>query len=68
MNTSERYTVVDVLKGICVIFAIITHYEWSDNQRLLGLFPYTIDMAVPIFMIISGYIMSNSYIKKHYTI
>lgn len=61
---TDRETVVDVLKGISVIFVIITHYNWSEKQRLIGLFPFFVDMAVPIFMIISGYVFTKSYIKK----
>ena len=60
----DRQTVLDVIKGICIIFVVITHYGWDEKQRLVGLFPYIIDMAVPIFMIISGYVFSNSYLKK----
>lgn len=60
----DRQTVLDLLKGICIIFVIITHYSWNHEQRLIGLFPYFIDMAVPIFMIISGYVFSISYTKK----
>lgn len=66
-SQTDRYPVLDVLKGICIIFVIITHYGWGENQRLYGLFPYTIDMAVPVFMIISGYVFANAYIKKGIT-
>lgn len=64
ISKSDRQTILDILKGICIIFVIVTHYDWSDKQRLLGLFPYIIDMAVPIFMIISGYVFSASYLRK----
>lgn len=64
---TERQTVIDVLKGICIIFVIIAHCGWNERQRLLGLFPYIIDMAVPVFMIVSGYVFSNSYINKGIT-
>lgn len=66
-NQPDRLTILDVLKGICVIFVIITHYHWDDTQRLYGLFPFTIDMAVPVFMIITGFLLSNSYINKGIT-
>ena len=62
--TTDRQTVIDVLKGISVIFVIITHYSWSEKQRMIGLFPFCVDMAVPIFMIVSGYVFTNSYLKK----
>lgn len=66
-NNTSRKPVLDILKGLCIIMIIITHYGWSEKTRLCGLFPYTVDMAVPVFMIISGYVFSNSYIKKGIT-
>ena len=60
----ERNHFIDALKGICILFVIITHFSWSDEERLKFLFPFWIDMAVPIFMIISGYVYAISY-KKH---
>lgn len=56
-----RKAVLDILKGICIIFVVISHCDWNEKQQLLFLFPYTIDMAVPIFIIISGYVYSCSY-------
>ncbi len=60
----ERFHNLDFLKGLCVLFVIITHFSWKDEQRLYFLFPFWVDMAVPIFMILSGYVHSLSY-KKH---
>lgn len=57
----KRNRMVDILKGICIVFVIVTHFEWQGNVRMLPFFPYLIDMAVPIFMIISGYVYSISY-------
>ncbi len=57
----NRNRTADVLKGLCIIFIIITHYGWSDEQQLRYLFPFIIDMAVPILMIISGYVYTASY-------
>lgn len=36
-------------------------------QRLTMLFPFWVDMAVPVFMIISGYLYSLSYQKSGYS-
>lgn len=63
----NRNSFIDVLKGICIIFIVITHFSWSDGERLTFLFPFWIDMAVPIFMIISGYVYSVSYTRKNIT-
>ena len=60
----ERNSSLDLFKGICIIFVIITHYQWADRERLSLLFPFWIDMAVPIFMIISGYLYAKSF-ERH---
>jgi len=52
---------IDILKIICMCFIIITHCNWSDDQRKLLLFPFWIDMAVPMLMIITGYNYYNSF-------
>lgn len=62
-NRVDRNHTIDFLKGICIIFVIITHYGWTDEECLRYLFPFWIDMAVPFFMAISGYVYSKSYIK-----
>lgn len=59
-----RNSSIDVVKGICILFVIITHYSWSSGDRLSLLFPYWIDMAVPIFMIISGYVTAQSMVRN----
>ncbi len=64
MNKVERNHTIDVLKGVCIIFVIITHCNFSDAQRSWLLFPFWIDMAVPIFMFLSGYLWALSY-KNH---
>lgn len=57
----SRLTHLDVYKGICILFIIFTHFDWSEQERLRLLFPFWIEMAVPIFMVISGYVYSMSY-------
>ncbi len=61
MEKNERIHLLDLIKGILIIFIIITHYNWTVEQRRMMLFPYWIDMAVPVFMIISGYVYALSY-------
>ena len=63
-ENKQRLYCIDILKGICSIFVIITHYNWQETERLKFLFPFWIDMAVPVFMIISGYLYAKSYKKK----
>lgn len=46
---------IDVVKGICIIFVILHHsdinYIYSEK---LG-FPFWVEMAVPVFILINGY-------------
>lgn len=63
-NKDGRNHFLDVLKGICIIFIVITHFAWQEEERLQFLFPFWIDMAVPVFMIISGYVYAFSYRKN----
>lgn len=60
----QRNYKIDTIKGICVLFILVTHFNWNDNQRDLLLFPFWIEMAVPIFMIITGYVYSMSFDKN----
>ena len=61
---NERSKNLDYLKALCIIFVITVHFEWSSVQKLQYLFPYWIDMAVPFFMLISGYVNTASCIKR----
>lgn len=62
--TIKRNKQLDIIKGICIIFVIVTHFAWTTNERLKYGFPFWIDMAVPIFMVITGYVSAASYEKK----
>lgn len=61
----ERDHFLDVAKGIAILMVIITHFSWEDEERLRYLFPFWVSMAVPIFMVISGYVSTASYEKKN---
>lgn len=64
-NNVRRDCELDTIKGVCIVFVIITHAQWSAEERLRYFFPYWIDMAVPIFMIISGYVNSVSFQRRN---
>ena len=65
MEKEKRIHSIDFLKGLFVIFIIITHNNISDDARLNFLFPFWIKMAVPGFMILSGYVMYKSFKTKN---
>ena len=64
MNSSRNNT-LDILKGIAIISIIITHFAWTASQRMNIVFPYYINMAVPIFMFVSGYVGALSLERNH---
>ena len=59
--SNNRNTTVDFLKGVSTLMVLITHYAWIEEKRACFMFPYLIDMAVPVFMIVSGYVGVLSY-------
>lgn len=59
----QRSGFLDMLKMVCVIMIVITHVSWSNSERNSFVFPFIIDMAVPIFMIISGYLRAKKIEK-----
>lgn len=68
MNGKNLYNrTIDSIKGLAIIFVLITHYEWTSGQRKFFLFPFVINMAIPVFMIITGYVYSMSMQRKNIT-
>ena len=63
-NKQERLDYIDIYKCVAVLFVIITHYKWQDSERLTFLFPFWVKMAVPMFMLITGYVFAYSSEKK----
>lgn len=68
MKQAKRYSLLDMIKGLMILFIIVTHYQWvyPDDYLKYG-FVYTLDMAVPVFMIVTGYLTAVSFEKKNIT-
>lgn len=62
MEDKKRIELIDYLKAVCVIMVIITHYDWADKTS--PFFSMVINMAVPVFMILTGYNFAMSNQKK----
>lgn len=60
----ERNHFIDLAKGIAIIMVVITHYSWTDAERSRYLFYYWVSMAVPIFMIVTGFNFSAFFLKR----
>lgn len=61
----ERNSMLDILKGIGMLLVILTHFNWTNEERLTFLFPFWVGQAVPIFIIISGYVYAMSYKRNN---
>jgi peptidoglycan/LPS O-acetylase OafA/YrhL len=61
---NERYSLLDFLKGLSILFIIATHFGWTGKERLQFGFPFWIDMAVPFFLLISGYLQALFFDRK----
>lgn len=59
----HRNRFADVLKGILILFVIILHSDISYSIRVRAGFPFWASMAVPAFMLISGYVSAISMEK-----
>ena len=62
---SSRKPIIDYLKAICIIFVIINHCSVLATNDPFYLF--LIRMAVPCFIMISGYTFSQSYEAKTFS-
>lgn len=63
-SETNRERIVDLLKGICILLVCFTHYGWEESHRRALLFPWWVDMAVPIFMVLSGYVYGKSLKRR----
>ena len=66
-SSGQRERIVDLLKGICILLVCFTHYRWDSAEREAFLFAWWVDMAVPVFMILSGYVYGRSCFNKNLT-
>lgn len=76
-SKSQHNYLIDYLKAICIIFVIVTHCGWFTDHEYYQytasgikhpLMIFVVDMAVPIFLMLSAYTHSISYEKNkaHY--
>ncbi len=56
----KHYRHIDVLKGICILIVIIEHAKWQISVWRKALFPFWDRIAIPCFMIISGFVNTRS--------
>ena len=61
----RQHNMLDELKGVAMLMVIFTHNSWSNNDRRAMGFPFWIDMAVPVFMMITGYLNAKSASRQN---
>lgn len=60
----QRNHMLDLLKGICILLVVATHFEWTDQEELILGFPFWLRMAVPVFMMISAWLYTANFEKR----
>ncbi len=70
MNTSvaKRDPFIDILKTLSIIMIIITHDTFFVENNRLPFCVYVLDMAVPVFMLVSGYNYASSCSRHKYSL
>ncbi len=67
MQKSTRNENIDILKALMALMIIITHSAFASYYRENPFFPLVVDMAVPVFMIVSGYVNTQVYRNDYYS-
>ncbi|MBE6681358.1 MAG: acyltransferase [Ruminococcaceae bacterium] len=63
---TQRNRFIDIAKGMAIILVLFNHYEWQENSLLnTHLYYWMITMAVPVFMLCTGYVTASSFDKKN---
>ena len=62
----KRNNLFDYLKFVLIVFVIVTHIEWGDATRQIFVFPFVIEMAVPLFLVISSFLRFKKYEANNY--
>lgn len=63
LSMNQRNIVFDAIKGVAILLIVITHFNWTDSERMIYGFPFWIDTAMPVFMTLSGYLYAQSFDK-----
>ena len=63
-SVGTRKRNIDFLKGILALFIITLHFDFPEFSIARKLFPVSVEMAVPMFLFISGYLGTLSFNKN----
>lgn len=68
VSTKQRQYLIDFLKMICIIFVVLDHspaYQFSPSTTWLWGCSYWLSFAVPLFLLISGFTWTLSWVNKN---
>ena len=51
-------------KGVAILLVILTHVGIPDRTRMMLAFPFWVNMAVPLFMLVSGFVFARSFERR----
>lgn len=60
----NRSSTLDVLKGVCILLVIFTHLAWTESEILNMYATLWVELAVPIFMLTTGFLYAKSFKNK----
>lgn len=62
----QRNSFLDIVKLTTAVFVVISHFSWTEMQKLSWWFPLWDDfvMCVPMFMLITGYVNAVSFSRR----
>lgn len=61
ITEKSRDIFIDYIKVIAMVLIIFTHMLWTESEKNRMLFPFWVDLAVPILMVVTGYNYFNSF-------
>lgn len=65
----QRNHFIDIAKGIAIILVLFNHYEWQEGSFVgTHLYYWLVCMAVPVFMLCTGYVTAASFEAKNITL
>ena len=65
----QRNRFIDIAKGFAIILVLFNHYFWQKGSIFnTHLYYWVICMAVPIFMLCTGYVTAQSFDSKKVTL
>ena len=67
LNKNNNIAFLNYLKAFAIICVIIHHFSFTRSQFTNPIFLYLVYMAVPVFMFVTGFVYTKSYLRNNIT-